>query len=107
MHKLIEKYFPRIMPDSGSHTYTEFAYQFSDNCVSTVQPNISPTIFISSGQLYLSLQKERKTIHLKAREVSSRECNTMLKSLYTILEYGKFFLYLNNGAILGTDLLAN
>ena len=25
---------------------------------------------------------------------------------YTILEYGQFFLYLNNGGILGTDLLA-
>ena len=32
----------------------------------------------------------------------------ILAQMYTILEYGQFFLYLNNGGILGTDLfLAN
>ena len=77
----------------------------SDNSVATVQPQYLPQTSISSGQLYLFLQKKKK--HNKSQGVHLRMQNYayILAQTYTILEYGQFFLYLNNGGILGTDLL--
>ena len=78
----------------------------SDNSVATVQPQYLPQTSISSGQLYLSLQKKKKK-HNKSQGVHLRMQHYayILAQMYTILEYGQFFLYLNNGGILGTDLL--
>ena len=94
------------MSSSGLHNYSEFTYQF---LVSTLSNhNISSNTYLLCPIVFIPAEEKRKKIYLKTRDVSSWECNTMLSvKMYTILEYGQYFLYLNNGGILGTALLAN
>ena len=86
---------------SGSNNYTEFAYQFLSLII--VSPLSSHNISPLANCIYPCRKKDTR----KPGRCPVENATHAAVQMYTVLEYGQFFLYLNNGEILDTDLSAN